>query len=248
MVIQFPCGICLKAVANNHQVINCDKCNLWIHIKCNAINKQTYNYLKPDCSHWFCISYTKEFLSFSGIEDGEFIYGTLGKKVKFAHVWNTPNSIRENFIQTTNSENNSSQYFTLNDLIALSYDKNIDFSVFHLNIDFQILCISESKLKTDISMTTNIQLPEFNIEHMQTKSGNGGVLLYIRDTVNYNLRPELNVEKEKELESFFMEILQKAFNNVIICCIYRHPCMHLIEFDYLFLKSLTERLPLLLQL
>ena len=36
-----------------HQAIKFDKCNLWVHIKCNKINKQTYNYLKSDSSHWF---------------------------------------------------------------------------------------------------------------------------------------------------------------------------------------------------
>ena len=75
-------------------------------------------------------------------------------------------------------------------------------------INFQILGISESRLKTDISTTTNIQLPGFNIEHMPTKSANGSALLYIRDTIiNHKLRPDLNVEKEKELESIFIEIL-----------------------------------------
>ena len=127
MVIQFSCKICSKAVANNHQAIKCDKCNLWIHIKCNKINKQTYNYLKSDSSHWFCISCTKEFLPFSGTEDKEFADAT--------HVSNTLKSIRENFIQAIHSENNSSRYFTLNNLTALSYDKNNDFSVFHLNIN-----------------------------------------------------------------------------------------------------------------
>ena len=39
MVIQFPCGICSKAVANNYQAIKCDKYNLWIHIKCNKIRQ-----------------------------------------------------------------------------------------------------------------------------------------------------------------------------------------------------------------
>ena len=169
MVIQFLCGICSKAVANNYQAIKCDKYNLWIHIKCNKINKQTYNYLKSDSSHWFCISSTKEFLPFSGIEDGEFAHVTLGKKIKFTHVSNTPKSTRENFIQAIHSENNSSWDFTLNNLTALHYDKNNDFSVFHLNInslqyhfdelqtflsncptDLQILGISESRLKSDI--------------------------------------------------------------------------------------------------
>ena len=76
-------------------------------------------------------------------------------------------------------------------------------------IDFQILGISEFRKKADISATTNIQLPRFNIEHMLTKSTNGGVLLYNWDTVNYKLRPDLNIKKEKELKSIFMEILKK---------------------------------------
>ena len=109
-------------------------------------------------------------------------------------------------------------------------------------IDFQMLGISESRLKTDIPTTTNIQLPGFNIEYMPTKSSNDGALLYIRDTINYKRRPNLNVEKEKELESIVIEILQKTSKNVIIGCIYRHPCMHPKELNDLFLKSLTERL------
>ena len=35
-------------LANNHPAIKCGKCNLWIHIKCNKINKQTYAYLQTD--------------------------------------------------------------------------------------------------------------------------------------------------------------------------------------------------------
>ena len=83
---------------------------------------------------------------------------------------------------------------------------------------------------------------------MPTKSINGGVLLYIRDNTNYKPRPDLYVEKEKELESTFIEILQKASKNVIIGCIYwhligyRHSCVHPKEFIDLFLKYQTERL------
>ena len=82
----------------------------------------------------------------------------------------------------------------------------------------------------------------FNIEHIPTKSANGTALIYIKDTINYKLRPDLDVEKEKELEWIFIEILQKTSKNIIIGCFCRHPCMHLKEFNDLFLKSLTERL------
>ena len=44
-------------------------------------------------------------------------------------------------------------------------------------IDFKILGISESRPKKDILTTTNIQFPEFNIEHMSTKSANNGSLI-----------------------------------------------------------------------
>ena len=154
----------------------------------------------------------------------------LVKKNKFTHVSNNPKSIRENFIQAIHSENSSSQHFTLNDLTALSYDKKNNFSMFHYfdelqtflsnyPIDFQILGISESRLKTDTSTTTNIQLPGFNIELMPTKSANSSALLYIKDTINYKLRPDFNVEKEKELESISIKMFQKPSKNIIIGCI-----------------------------
>ena len=117
-------------------------------------------------------------------------------------------------------------------------------SVFHLNIinslqyhfdklkllsncpiDFQILGISKSRLNTDTLTTTNIQLPGFNIKHMPTKSGNGGALLYINNNVNYKLRPDLNAEKEKQLESIFIEILQKTSKNILAAFTGIHLCI-----------------------
>ena len=35
----FPCGICSKTVAKKHNVVCCNKCDMWVHIKCN--NKQS---------------------------------------------------------------------------------------------------------------------------------------------------------------------------------------------------------------
>ena len=43
---KFPCGVCLKTVANNHNALCCDSCYKWIHIKCNFLNKYTYKKLQ----------------------------------------------------------------------------------------------------------------------------------------------------------------------------------------------------------
>ena len=64
--------------------------------------------------------------------------------------------------------------------------------------------------------TTNIQLENFNIEHVPTESANGGVLLYIRKAINYKLRPDLMIYKRRELESFFIEIIKKNSKNVVV--------------------------------
>ena len=115
-VIKFPCGISLKPVANNHQATKCDKCNLWIHIKCNKINKQTYTYLQTDTSYWYCMTCTKEFLPFSDTNDEELIQTTIGKRIKFTHIDNVPQSVNKNFIQKITSETNISKYFTMSGL------------------------------------------------------------------------------------------------------------------------------------
>ena len=86
MTIKFPCGICEEPVANNHQAINFDNCGLWIHIKCNKINKQTYIYLMHENSHWYCMLCTKTFLPYSVLNNNKFKQTVIRKKVKFTNI------------------------------------------------------------------------------------------------------------------------------------------------------------------
>ena len=46
MTAKYPCKICHKAVAKRHWATQCDNCNLWVQIKCNNINLQTYVFSK----------------------------------------------------------------------------------------------------------------------------------------------------------------------------------------------------------
>ena len=91
MTIKFPCGICEKPVANNHPAINCDKCGLWIRIKCNKINKQTYIYLMLENSHWYCMLWTKTFLPYSVLNDNKFKQRVIGKQVNLL-MWQNQQS------------------------------------------------------------------------------------------------------------------------------------------------------------
>ena len=120
-LVKFPCGICFKPVANNHQEIKYEKCNLCIHIKCNKINKQTYTYLQTGTSYWYCMPCNKGVLPFSDTSDEELMQATIGKPIKFTHINNVPKSVKENFIQKITSETNTCKYFTMSKLQSLPY-------------------------------------------------------------------------------------------------------------------------------
>ena len=60
MVITFPCSICTKTVDGNDNSIYCDKCNLWLHIKCNNLNFLDYQYLHGNDDPWFCLKCNTE--------------------------------------------------------------------------------------------------------------------------------------------------------------------------------------------
>ena len=104
-----------------------------------------------------------------------------------------------------------------NDSLSFHFDE-LENLISKSKNDFQIIGISETRLKE--SQETNIQLENFNIEHVPTESANGGVLLYIRKAINYKLRPDLMIYKKRELESVFIEIIQKDSKNMVVGCMY----------------------------
>ena len=57
------CGHCNKLVKNDSPAMECEICNLWYHIKCQAINKAEYEYIKGGSKkktlsklHWYCLT------------------------------------------------------------------------------------------------------------------------------------------------------------------------------------------------
>ena len=44
--VKFPCGICTKTVKTNQKAVQCDLCDLWVHIGCNGTSLAEYENLK----------------------------------------------------------------------------------------------------------------------------------------------------------------------------------------------------------
>ena len=113
----------------------------------------------------------------------------------------------------------------------------------NLNHTFDYICISESKIKINTEPLVDIQIEGYQpTEGMPTYSKKGGTLIYIRNGIDYKSRLDLNMHKEKELESFFIEEINPRGKNNIIGTIYRHPCMDGDEFINNYLKPLHDKI------
>lgn len=140
-----------------------------------------------------------------------------------------------------NSEKNS-LYMHLN-ISSLSYHHEELVSLIdNLNIKPKIIAISESKLRTGFTPTIDIPIPGYSYEHTPTNSTKGGTLIFISDKLKYRVRNDLKINKAKELESTFIEILNKKDKNIIIGCIYKHPKMPIYEFMESYMNILLIKL------
>ena len=126
-----------------------------------------------------------------------------------------------------------------------SLQKNFD--NFHillneLNINLDIIAITESRIRENVSCPINIQLPNYSIEHTPTEASAGGALLYINNRLSYKPRADLKMYAPGKLESVFIEIICPNSSNLIIGCIYKHPMLHIGDFNNNYIHPLLHKL------
>ena len=112
-----------------------------------------------------------------------------------------------------------------------------------LNYDFSVIGLTESRIKKDIGISFPMSIEGYSFVHTPTESSCGGSLLYISDKVNYKPRNDLLIYKSTHLESIFVEIIYPKKTNIIVGCIYKHPCMAIKEFND-FLSPILEQISL----
>ena len=110
-----------------------------------------------------------------------------------------------------------------------------------LEFKFDILCLSESKIKIGFDPKIDINIDGYQSPvGTPTDSTKGGVLIYVKNGINFKPRNDLIIYKSKELESFFIEINNPKETNSIVGVIYRHPCMDELMFIDDHLKKITD--------
>ena len=80
-MVNFPCSVCEKPVGINHEAVCCDKCNKWVHIRCNNICKKSYRCLKKDPTPWYCKLCIRSKFAFSDLNNTEFDHLTTNRTI-----------------------------------------------------------------------------------------------------------------------------------------------------------------------
>ena len=128
-----------------------------------------------------------------------------------------------------------------------------DLTVIHLNISslalhidklklFDIICISQSRITKNNSLTTNVNIPGCNFEHTPTESKAGDALMYILDKISNKLRNDLNIYCSKQLESVFIEILIWNKQNQLLGTVYKHPSTNVSKFNHEYLTDILTKI------
>ena len=154
------------------------------------------------------------------------------------------------------------KYLSIEGFKKMKFNSTREFSILHLNIHsveahieelrivlqlidfkFDFICLSESKILEGIAPKTNIKIDNYQTPlGTPTKASKGGVLIYVKEGINFEPRPDLTVGKDNELESYFIEVINERQKNSILGVIYRHPCMDENNFIDDYINPLCEKI------
>ena len=265
MPTKSPCGICSKSVNKNSRAIHCDLCDNQIHLKCNELSASDYMLIKNRTDDWFCINCTSRIFPFINNHDVSSNSNTTSQTpVHSSHLFDKLNQILENDQETEKDDDNNTilakcKYVDIEEFKNLTVDFQKTFSLFHLNVaslplnfddlhtilaalnfEFDVIGITETRLKKNHPLCSNISLENYITEDNLTESSAGGTRLYISNKLSYKNRNDLQMYKAKQLESSFIEIINTDSPNIIVGCIYKHPSMSIEEFTEDFIETLFQ--------
>ena len=240
------CGKCSNTVPVNNIGICCSSCLKNFHSKCAGISFSNFT------ESWQCDGCLISVLPFSQIDNQRFGLTLQAKEDPNLDNLNlfpsfTIRSLLDKIpgkvtIQTDEflSDSIESKYYTPDEFLTSKISKQC-FSIFHLNIaslgghiddlkallaildhPFNIIGISETKIRDNHEPISNISLDNYYFEHTPTFSHFGGAGLFIRKDQDFQIKKDLSKSILSVAESFFIELTLDNNKSMLVGCFYRH--------------------------
>ena len=153
---KFPCKICAKNISEKEKAVQCDLCELCVHIKCNNLNYLDYKYLQNSNESWYYIECSNTIFPFNSLSSNENFLAcctnTDNKTTRWIDLENDYNGslslkpssklehLVNHFNNTTPEKRNdpekisSSKYYDIDEMHNIEIPhKNKSLSLFHIN-------------------------------------------------------------------------------------------------------------------
>ena len=268
--INYPCSICNKSVNQNQMAIQCDSCDLWVHIKCNGTSSTEYEQLKIETDPWFCLVCNVNCnlinVPFTICDNFELLNINNAKSMHFLESLPSVDIINETLqfsnLSTTDINDElpyrtSCKYYSVNEFEHLNINKK--FNIFHTNINgldskihnlheflsdvtgkLDILAITETSENDNVGFLCNVDIEGYNKIHTPSMTSKGGSALYVNSSFESFERLDLSI-KNDEFESTWAEIKNSKSKNIVCGSIYRHPHYNFKEF-FIYLEKCLSKL------
>ena len=102
-------------------------------------------------------------------------------------------------IQKIKSKSNPLSLFIPSKCMFPQQKYDLEYVIKTTNQTYDVIAISESRIKSNMDITTNVNLPNYSIEYTPAESCAAGTLLYISNNIAYKPRKVLNIYKTHKL-------------------------------------------------
>ena len=183
--LKYPCKHCKKSCKSNQKCMLCVICNTWFHLKCTSLTLSQFSNYKDNISlPFYCNHCLTDILPVNCLE----VY--CPEIVQDSLEYMTVDNLEAHYQKSR---------FCDDDILILhinikSLTKHID-KIFEFLSSFlhlpDIIAITESKLHKNNKLDL-IQIPGYKFNCNNSLSNFGGTALYIKSSINFKLRTDIN--------------------------------------------------------
>ena len=229
---KFPCKICAKNIQDKDKAVQCDLCELWVHIKCNNLNYLDYRYLQNCDESWYCIEFCSTIFSFNSLSSNKnflicftntYSNITQWKDLEKDHDISSSLKPFSNLELLVNQFSNATPENS-NDPEKIASWKNHLQHLLSCTKLFVDIAVSERRISRNISLLNNLNLNNYSFEFTPSETCAGGTLLYVANHLSYKCWNDLNIYQKMdcnlyrivycEMNGFFLWRFHKSLSGV----------------------------------
>ena len=247
-----------KNVHQNQKSKLCCQCGKLIHMKCNNILPSEFEFPLGNLVYLPCTIHNNSKIFPFTLESDELLQeinctnfpsltDSLPSFEISSKLTNLPN-LSDYDVDDNINKKICSQYCSPHEVSSL-LSSSKDLSFFHmnirsltlhhdelqtlissLNVNIQVIGLSEIKASFNAPIKTNIELPGYKFHFTPSQSSAGGVGIYVKTDLTANKRDDLSISNV-DFESVWIEIENSKSKNILCCCVYRHPSSAITKFN-----------------